>query len=135
MTGEEVPTELVEFLREEVGDGLRAVVQYTPEAAEVLELRDDLQERVNLTAFESTLDQARTFAELLFYVGELQGETLGAPVANAAVFDHALVFQLPIEPGHGVVVTMERGVGLDLSKFVERCERLLVEDSVPSPED
>lgn len=128
MSGSEVPERLVDFLREEVGDGLRAVVMYTPEAAEVLELRDDLQGEVNLAAFESTLDQARTFAELLYYVGELQGDTLGGPVANAAVFEHAIVFQLPIEPGHGVIVTLEREVGQNLSSFVDRCQELLLED-------
>lgn len=132
MSGGEVPERLVEFLHAEVGDGLRAVVRYTPEAGEVLELRDDLQGRVNLSAFEATLDQARTFAELLYYVGELQGDTIGQPVANAAVFDHAIVFQLPIEPGHGLIVTLERGVGQNLSSFVERCQEALLEDVTTS---
>lgn len=126
MTEVEGHSELVAFLEEEVGDGLRAVVAYTPEAAEVLELRADLQGEVNLGAFEATVDQARTIAELLYYVGELQGETLGQPVANAAVFEHTIVFQLPLERGHGVIVTLERNVGRDLSSFVERCREILV---------
>lgn len=126
MTEAEGHSELVAFLEEEVGDGLRAVVVYTPEAAEVLELRADLQGEVNLEAFETTVDQARTVAEVLYYVGELQGETLGQPVANAAVFEHTIVFQLPLERGHGVLVTLERDVGRDLSSFVDRCRGVLV---------
>ena len=135
MTLERGADRVVEYLRGELGDGLRGVILYTPEAAEVTYLRDDLRGRVNLADFERTIDHTRTLDGLLRNVGEMQGGTLGRPEANLAAFEHTLVLALPYEPESGLVVTLERDVVPELSTFAEECARALGGEAAPSEVD
>lgn len=124
---------LVEFLQDEVGAGLRAVVQYSPEAAGFAHLREDLQGRVNIEDFEPTIDQARKLHEQLETVGQLQGRTLGTPVGNVTVYEHALVLVQRYNEDEGVIATLDRDVGPNLAAFVEHCANVLTGTADPAP--
>lgn len=129
MPPERATNRLLEFLEDEVGGGLRAVVRYTPEAADFVYLREDLQGRVNIEDFEPTIDQARKLHGQLDTVGRLQGHTLGKPVGNVALFEHALVVVLRYTGGEGVVTTLDRDVGRNLTAFIEQCSNVLNPDA------
>ena len=133
MTLEEGAERVVEQLHGSLGDGLRGVVLFTPEAAEVAYLRDDLQGLVNLADFERTIAHSRTLDGLLRNVGEMQ-RTLGRPQANVTVFEGTTVLNLPFEPESGLIVTLERDVVPDLSAFVEECTAALFEGQ-PAADD
>lgn len=128
MPPERATDRLLEFLEDELGGRLRAVVQYTPEAADFVYLRGDLQGRVNIVDFDLTIEQARQLHGQLDTVGRLQGRTLGHPVGNVAIFEHALVVVLRYTDDEGVVTSFDRTDGRDLAAFVEQCSEVLIRD-------
>ena len=118
-------TRLAEFVRERVGDGLRGVVTYTPDRAEVIYLRSDLEGAVNLDDFEATIHQARELHAQLATVGHLQGRTMGQPMGNVSLFEHSIVLILVFDEDRGVIATLNREVGRQLVGFVEECGDVL----------
>lgn len=124
-----VTKDLVAFLESEVGEGLRAVISYTPDDADVRYLREDLREQVNLDDFEPSIAQARELHTQLNTVGLLQGDTLGSPVGNVSIFEQTIVMILTADETNGVIVTLERNIGRQVADFVERCTSVMNEGS------
>ena len=118
-------TDLVDFMQTKVGQGLRGVVSYTTMDAELVYLREDLQGLVNLGDFEPTSQQARGLHEQLVTVAQLQGRTLGSPLANVTVFERSIVLVFMYDDEQGVIATLDREVGRKLAGFIEECSSVL----------
>lgn len=120
---------LASFLRERLGDNLRAVGRYREGDDEWVYLREDLAPAYSPELLERFTDEARTVHGCLDAVSRTD-TPIGAAQASLYTFDGALLAHFLLDEGTGVLVSFEPEVGGRLHSFVERCQDILEDGRV-----
>lgn len=120
---------LASFLRDRLGENLRAVGRYREGDDEWVYLREDLAPAYSPELLERFADEARTVHSCLDAVSQADAP-LGAAQASLHAFDGALLAHFLLAEETGVLVSFEPEVGGRLQSFVERCEEILEDGRV-----
>lgn len=113
------------FLRDEVGETLRAVVAYDDDSCEVVYVRDDLKQD------EGWQDVAREDIDRIVAAARNEDgvrsiRAFGDYRATVRLFEHAVVLQFPTATG-GFGVSLEPEVSTRLSGFAARIRSVVGE--------
>ena len=112
---EEVPGELLEYLRESVGENLRAVAHYDRDAA-VIEVNESVGDSISDDHIEEVIDDlrlqdvSRTRQESLYEVGSLY--------CSIRAFDDALVVHFLQGDARGTMISVEPSTAPGLTDFI-----------------
>lgn len=115
-----MPTrEIVDYLREAVGDGLRAVDYYGRDGHETLYIRDDVAALYS----DEDFDRLRRQRILDTYSARHSRSIyeLGDFHYSVQQFEDALLLQFPITRDSGVVVSLDAGVSIEIPGFGYAC--------------
>ena len=126
---------LASFLRDRLGDNLRAVGFYREGDDEWVYLREDLRPEYPPDLLAILTDEARTVHGCLETVSN-SDVPIGSSQASLYAFDGALLAHFFLAEGTGVVVSFEPDVGGRLHAFVDRCREILEEgpaEDSPAP--
>ena len=111
--------ELVDFARDELGEGLRAVDYFDSSEYESLYIRDDVAglytdsqfERMNVERMSNLLNV--NFFEQLYDIGEFR--------YSVRRFEQALLIFLPLTETSGLVISTEVDLERSIEAFAEAC--------------
>lgn len=124
--GDTRPTDLVQYLRGEAGDYLRAALHYSEDNYEVLHVRDDVDARY-------TDEELGEFVE--YYRGKRRQLApdrpfeLGNDHCTVSVYDEAILFHFTQGTGVGTIVTLSPEAGRDIVQFITACLEQLYHNS------
>lgn len=122
---------LAAFLRDRLGENLRAVGIYREGDDEWVYLREDLQSAYPFDDLEMLADEARTVHECLEAVSDAD-LPLGTSRACLHAFDNALIIHFLLGDGTGAVASFEPEVGGRLHAFIDRCREIIEDGSPPN---
>lgn len=117
------PRQLVAFLQRRTGGTLRAVVLYDAGSRRPLYVRSDADVFRDAEAMEAVLGR---FREENAHHREGEWESLPGDLrASVRVFSHAVIVNLPLPDGRGVVISLDLEAASSLGEFVADCHAWL----------
>ncbi|MGB9987103.1 DUF7522 family protein [Salarchaeum japonicum] len=126
---EQPANELVEFLREQAGDYLRAAIHYTEHDHDVLYIRDDVAGDYTDAELATFVDHYRTKSR------EQQPDRpfdLGHDHCTISVYDEAILFHFTLTTTVGTIITLAPEAGRDIVQFITHCLEQLHHNSPQS---
>lgn len=114
----------LEFLKDRTGESLRAVEWYRDDDAELIYLRDDL-DQAELQHRADDIHEFLTWDVDSSEMGDLQG--LGEELASVSLREQAVLVHLPVSQKYGVVIGLEPEAARSLHGFVTECRETVFE--------
>lgn len=115
--------QLVEYAREQIGDGLRTVAVLYEDDCETIYLRDDIREAYSADRYQQVAESFRT--ELNTDIYGTRSSEIGEKAAIIHSHEGAYVFQFPHNDCHSILLSVEPHVGSQLKSFIEGCQNQL----------
>jgi hypothetical protein len=112
------PYRLADFLREQVGDGLRSVIYHDRDEYEVVFVRDDVEEYEDAAIDDIVADLWADSHEQAIRE-DLRGH--GSLNCSLWVFDEAIEMHFVADERRGIAVALDTETFLAQSSFVRRC--------------
>lgn len=114
---------VTEYIRDQVGDGLRTVVVVRNDGWELHYLRSDLEDEYTEDEYTEVLTTFR-FDESFLSPGT-DKYPVGKRRAIVHYHENAVVLQFPLEEHDSVLVSLTPAAGRNLLSFIEECRRKL----------
>jgi hypothetical protein len=111
---------LANYAYQIIDDALRTVAVLFDDDCDVIYLRDDLQDTYSLSQYEQVASSFRiNTAEDIHRTNE---SPLQAKEAIIHYHHDVYVFQFPHEECHSILLSVESGIGSQLTSFIEGCK-------------
>ncbi|WP_137287391.1 DUF7522 family protein [Halorussus salinisoli] len=112
------PYRLTDFLREQVGDGLRSVIYHDPDGYEVVYLREDVDSHS-----EQDIDSIVADLWADSYEQGIREDLRGCGPLNGTVwvFEEAIEMHFVADERRGIAVTLDTETFLAQSSFIGQC--------------
>lgn len=116
---------LIEFVRGEAGEGLRALAIESEDGYAIEYLRNDLRQKYDEHSYSETIDHFR--AEAPTGRSDLGDNPIGPSRALVHYHEHACIIQVPLSGSRTLWISVSRDVATALSTFVESCREIVLE--------
>jgi len=109
--------DLVQYLRDRVGNALRGVIRYHQGTSDVLYLRDDVRE----VRLQSQIDRMLSRLEPESHSAEEEAFPFGDLYVTVRRFEKAIIMHFPTGNNRGVAVSLEPETAHNLNTFTTEC--------------
>lgn len=121
--GISVGNRITNYLLDNVGGGLRAVIVVPESGFEIAYLNDRLEESYSMGTLANIVEAFRL--DQPFFPPDIDGAPVGERRAVVHYYENAFVLQFPVSSTETILIGVDCEVDRDLLEFIDTCRRLV----------